>query len=365
MTSQHRFYVYVLARPNGKPFYVGKGQGNRVYSHETEAKSGHKCHKCNVIRKIWRQGGEVQRYIVFTTDDVQEALDYEREQIAMHGRKNLTNRTDGGEATSGWDPSPETRAKISKAQRHRFAENPELRAKNAAHIKSWWESSENRAAASDQGRRRFEEKPELRTQISDRQKQRYARPEERERLREQAKAQMSDPAQREKARERARARMQDPAQKERLIAANKAYFDTPEGRSKHSTQAKTRMSAPEFRARLKDTHNSPETLAKHSAASKAMWERRKADPDWRGKLKEARRKTREDPAYTNPLIGRKHTDTAKEKMRRAAVASWARRKAAGPIIIKGHKHTEESKEKMRQAAIRRCATKKGKEDANS
>lgn len=32
------YYVYMLARPNGTPFYVGKGTGTRVFGHELEAK---------------------------------------------------------------------------------------------------------------------------------------------------------------------------------------------------------------------------------------------------------------------------------------------------------------------------------------
>jgi hypothetical protein len=31
-------YVYVLRRPNGRPFYVGKGYGDRVFQHENEAR---------------------------------------------------------------------------------------------------------------------------------------------------------------------------------------------------------------------------------------------------------------------------------------------------------------------------------------
>ena len=115
MASIPRFYVYLLARPNNKVFYVGKGQKKRVLDHEREAQSACPCHKCNVIRKIWRDGGEVQRYIVFTTDDEHEALAHERAQIALYGRKNLCNRTDGGEGPLGL--TPEQRAKRGAASR--------------------------------------------------------------------------------------------------------------------------------------------------------------------------------------------------------------------------------------------------------
>jgi len=90
-TTQAKFYIYVLARPNGKAFYVGKGKGRRTFKHEEEARQGCPCHKCNIIRKVWRGGGQVLRYIVFTTDNEIEAYAYEVETIALYGLANLSN----------------------------------------------------------------------------------------------------------------------------------------------------------------------------------------------------------------------------------------------------------------------------------
>lgn len=122
MTSiPHLYYVYVLARPNGTPFYVGKGAGRRIFGHENEAKTGCQCHKCRVIRKIWRNGGEVQRYTMLTTMDECEAFTYECELITLYGRKTLCNKTDGGEGASGC-PNPkskETRKRISETLKGR------------------------------------------------------------------------------------------------------------------------------------------------------------------------------------------------------------------------------------------------------
>lgn len=128
-----QYYVYVLARPNGKVFYVGKGKGKRVFGHEAEARSGHTSHKCNVIRKIWKNGGQVQRYIIFTTDDEQEALEYERETIALYGLHNLTNQTTGGERA--FVMGDDAKAKLVASLRQ-YRSTPEGRAAHLRQIES-------------------------------------------------------------------------------------------------------------------------------------------------------------------------------------------------------------------------------------
>ena len=67
------FYVYVLRRTDGKPFYVGKGIGDRVLTHENEARHPNdrrsNVYKLNVIRSIWHSGGAVVYEIDFITND--------------------------------------------------------------------------------------------------------------------------------------------------------------------------------------------------------------------------------------------------------------------------------------------------------
>jgi integrase len=96
--AQLLFYVYTLARPDGEIFYVGKGNRKRIYKHAEEARKGCGCRKCQVIRDIWKNGGDLQRSILFTTNDEQAALDYERGLIARFGRANLCNVLRGGGA---------------------------------------------------------------------------------------------------------------------------------------------------------------------------------------------------------------------------------------------------------------------------
>lgn len=100
------FYVYVLAYPDGKPFYVGKGQRSRIFCHEADSKNTHKkSYKLNTIRALRKSGQPVHYYIdSFHSSD---ELAYAREKDLIHsiGRHDLgmgclTNLTDGGEGIS-------------------------------------------------------------------------------------------------------------------------------------------------------------------------------------------------------------------------------------------------------------------------
>lgn len=91
------FYVYVLSRPDGRPFYVGKGKGQRIFQHEWDAQRGIKNYKCNIIRKIWREGREVHRSIVFISPNELDALHFETTLIHAIGRPYLANQTKGGD----------------------------------------------------------------------------------------------------------------------------------------------------------------------------------------------------------------------------------------------------------------------------
>jgi hypothetical protein len=89
-------YVYILRRPDGSPFYVGKGGGglglasrNRIFAHEDEAMRGHVVglsnpFKCNVIRQIIRQGREIIYEIESTFADEAAAYKREAELIAEY-----------------------------------------------------------------------------------------------------------------------------------------------------------------------------------------------------------------------------------------------------------------------------------------
>ena len=103
-----RYYVYILRRPDHRPFYVGKGKGDRVFQHENEARHKGNHPKLNVIRAIKRNN----RSLVYEIDSVhQMEMDaYARETLLIEGFKRLheggplTNLAAGGGSESG--PSP-------------------------------------------------------------------------------------------------------------------------------------------------------------------------------------------------------------------------------------------------------------------
>ncbi len=110
-----QFYVYVLCRPDGRPFYVGKGVNRRVFEHEAEARRNHPIgesnpFKCNVIRKIIRDGSQIVYRIdaIFDSADQQSCLEREAFLIKacrrLHEGGCLTNLAGGLGNLSGAAP---------------------------------------------------------------------------------------------------------------------------------------------------------------------------------------------------------------------------------------------------------------------
>jgi hypothetical protein len=114
-TLAGKFYIYELCRPDGSPFYVGKGLNRRALEHEAEARRHHPIGesnpiKCNVIRKIIRDRGEIV-YRVVASYDVncqQECLEHEAKLILKYRRLHeggiLTNLAGGLGNFSGAAP---------------------------------------------------------------------------------------------------------------------------------------------------------------------------------------------------------------------------------------------------------------------
>jgi hypothetical protein len=92
-----QYYVYQLIDPrNSKPFYVGKGKGERMYAHEREAEGKSHHPKCKVIREIKSLGYVIEYKIIKRFEDEEEAYLYEAQVILNIGLENLTNLMHGG-----------------------------------------------------------------------------------------------------------------------------------------------------------------------------------------------------------------------------------------------------------------------------
>lgn len=141
MRSNNDFYVYVIFRPNGVPCYVGKGKGQRAQHH---AKYSHSRH----LRNIYKQAGGTLPLIKVReglTDS--DACIIETAFIAAIGRKDLgtgplVNLCAGGQGLAGHVKTPETRAKLSAANKGKIV-SPETVAKWRSSKKTFARSPES------------------------------------------------------------------------------------------------------------------------------------------------------------------------------------------------------------------------------
>jgi hypothetical protein len=114
MVNPYRFYTYAYLREDGTPYYIGKGQTNRMY------------YKCKI--------GDIRppvdkTKIIFLKQNLteEEAFKHEKYMISILGRKDLgngilRNRTNGGDGVSGKIWSAEERK--LKSQSYQGINNP-------------------------------------------------------------------------------------------------------------------------------------------------------------------------------------------------------------------------------------------------
>lgn len=104
-----RFYAYVHTKPDGTPFYIGKGNGRRVRNFSKRNQ-----HHKNIVAKYGRENIHIG-YMECSSESA--AFDLEIGLIKCVKRMGikLTNLTEGGHGVSGLVVTPEQRAKISAA----------------------------------------------------------------------------------------------------------------------------------------------------------------------------------------------------------------------------------------------------------
>lgn len=267
MSDRADFYVYVLFRESGVPFYVGKGWGRRWLHHERDARAGRRDYRCNIIRQMFALGfHEIPKIKLHEGLTDARAYEYEQALIAAIGRRPhgpLVNLTNGGEGVSGLKQSPEHRAKLSAAARNR---SPEYRA-NLRARKHSPEAREKMAAAA----RRRGISLETRAKINAANRGRKHSPETRAKMSAAHRGQTPTPETRAK-----------------LSAAKRGQEFSAETKAKISATLRGRKLPPETRAKMSAVRRgrtlSPESKAKIAAAARKQWAAQHAKTGQLGQL---------------------------------------------------------------------------------
>jgi len=120
-----KHYTYLLEDFTGTVFYVGKGSKTESYDRvEYHMKYWYTNRNQKLVNKIKKLEGEFKVVIVFESEIEKECLDREIYLIKQHGRDTLCNLTDGGEGTSGYKHSVESKTKMSlHADRYKAKRN--------------------------------------------------------------------------------------------------------------------------------------------------------------------------------------------------------------------------------------------------
>lgn len=160
MRNPNGFYVCILFRENGTPFYVGKGRGTRWMWHERSARTGGISHKDRLIRGVLERRETIAKIKVAEGLSNVVAIEMEKFLIKKLGRETdggpLINQTQGGDGCV--EPDDELRYRMGNGMRGRKMFD-ETRAKMRLAKKGFKITAEARAIGSAKrtGQKRSEE----------------------------------------------------------------------------------------------------------------------------------------------------------------------------------------------------------------
>lgn len=235
------FFVYIHSKPNGIPFYVGKGNSDRIKYVYRNCNAWH-------MRIINKYGHKNIKVNVYPCDSEEQAFELEKELIFMLRNLmeiELCNLTDGGEGTSGLKQTeehikkrstPESRLRASKTLRSRIDNGLISPGNNKPH------TEEIKKIISNASRKTFAERSE----------------EERTRIRLKISLANTGKKQTEESKEKNRqwhlGRKQSEETKAKRAAKHKGRKNTPETKALMSFKAKARE---ERKRKLKESLNVP------------------------------------------------------------------------------------------------------------
>lgn len=241
MEIRGMFYVYVDYREDdGKPFYVGKGNDDRVKDLNRNQLHTNIKNKHGMFRKV-----------VFETLSEQDAFDKEVQLIQelkthIDFDEGGANFTLGGEGTSGCKHTDEQRKKLEiikndpdyrkniSEKTKKIWEDPKQKSIRKASCKKAWEDPELRKTLSDSLKKTYED-PVLRREVSERFKELWDDPEYKESTRESIKKAVNKPEFKKRSREITKKQWEDPDARDLKIRKMKEAHSkrTPEQKKEH------------------------------------------------------------------------------------------------------------------------------------